>query len=190
MTKIELRGSFLDVDPKLDIQARGIERVGIDVENLLTDYGDPDVLPGMAEHLEELTDVASIMLITNQRDGSFLKNVVRQLPSAVPYIHPTETNGHRAKPSKDMFVFMRDFYRPLNSSSDGSDFAHIDDQFKAYFGARGAQFGTFFWTEPVGEHDHPTVAKFRRVERGIRKVVTMVHGAGNIKEREVTRSLF
>jgi|SRR3989344_2254884 len=167
MSEILLRDSFLDINPKSDIQAYGLELLGIDVENVLTDYSDPEVLPGIAEHLEELQvagDGLQVVLITNKRSDGFLDEVVSQLPGYPPFINPSKEAGLKKKPSPDMF---RHVLTEMFPDVDPAHAAHVDDQLKAYFGASKAGFEFFIWTKPVGEHQHKGVKALRPLEFGL-----------------------
>ena len=167
MTEIVLSESLLDIDPVEDIAKRKIQLLGVDVENVLTDYGNPEVLPGMANHLEEIALANSglrIVLITNKMNKQFLSDVASQLPSNPEYVNPTSEPGLKKKPSPAMFNFVLQRQFP---EVDPAAAAHIDDQFKAWFGAYRAGYGTFFWTKPTGEHQHKIVKAFRPVEFGI-----------------------
>lgn len=175
MSEIVLTNRFLDIHPMADIEARGIGLLGVDVENVLTDYKNPEVLPGVAEHMEELlaTSGLRVVLITNQKDSEFLDNVVAQLPGKLNYVNPNEELGLKKKPSPDMFEFA---VREFSSEADVKQAAHVDDQFKAWLGATRAGYGTFFWTKPVGEHQHRGVKAFRPVEFGlIRPVISLTN---------------
>ncbi len=178
MAEILLRGSFLDVSPELDINANRIKLLGVDIENVLTDYGDSKVLPGIAEHMEELQAAGGglkMVLITNKRSDDFLNEVVPQLPGHPPFIHPSKEAGLKKKPSPDMFRHALDEIFP---DIDPAYAAHVDDQFKAYFGARRAGYGFFFWTKPVGEHQHKGVKALRPIEFGL--VRPILHAIKNV----------
>lgn len=178
MTKIELVGSFLDIDPKVDIKARDIQLLCVDIENVLTDYGIPQVLPGIAEHMEELksvNDKTQVVLITNKTDPEFIENVVSQLPGDIDYLYPNKTIGLKRKPSPDMFRFALDKSGVLPTYA-----AHIDDQSKAWWGSSKAKFETFFWVEPIGEFQHPKVKKLRPLEFGL--VRPLVNISNDVRE--------
>lgn len=173
MSEIVLAKGFIDIHPKTDVEARGIGLLGVDVENVLTDYKNPEVLPGVVEHMEELlaTSGLRVVLITNQKDREFLDRVVAQLPGKLDYVNPNEELGLRKKPSPDMFELA---VREFSGEADAKQAAHVDDQVKAWLGATRAGYGTFFWTKPVGEHQHRGVKAFRPVEFGlIRPVVSL-----------------
>jgi len=165
MTEIVLANAFEDIHPKVDIQARGIRLLGVDVENVITDYKNPNVLPGVAGHMEELLAVAGgleIVLITNKRRAAFLDRVVLQLPSGVDYINPDEGLGLKKKPSPSMFRYALE-----STDVSPKEAAHVDDQFKAWWGAKRAGYGTFFWTKPVGQRQHFGVKALRPLEFGL-----------------------
>ena len=178
MTRIELVGSFLDIDPKVDIKARNIQLLCIDIENVLTDYDSPQILPGIADHLENMQSVnngTQIVLVTNKTNPEFIENVVSQLPGDIDYLYPNKALGLKRKPSPDMFRYAlgKSGVLPIHA-------AHIDDQVKAWWGLSKAEFGTFFWTEPVGQFQHPRVKNLRPIEFGIiRPIVTI---STNIRE--------
>lgn len=172
MTEIVLADSLQDIHPN-DISTRSIEMLGIDVENVLTDFGDPEVLPGIAEHLFGLEAACrglKMVLITNNSDRGFLKDVISQLPSEISYINPTQT-GLKKKPSSSMFNYAAAIFDVNPEQA-----AHIDDQSKAWLGANRAGYGTFFWTKPVGSRQHTAVKAFRPVEFGaIRPAIRTAH---------------
>lgn len=178
MTSIELVSSFLDIDPKIDIKARNIQLLCIDIENVITDFGIPQVLPGIAEHLEDMQSVNNgthFVLITNKTDPEFIEDVVSQLPGDMDYLYPNKEMGLKRKPSPDMFRYA------IDKSGVAPDQAgHIDDQVKAWWGMHRAGFGTFFWVEPVGEFQHPKVKKLRPLEFGL--VRPMVNITNDIRQ--------
>jgi beta-phosphoglucomutase-like phosphatase (HAD superfamily) len=178
MTEIVLANSFLDIHPKAEVSARGIRLLGVDVENVLTDFGNPEVLPGIAEHMEELlVSVGGLkfVLITNKRSDEFLNEVVSQLPGKPGYIRPNEAMGLKKKPSPDMFNFA---VHGLFEDVKAVEAAHVDDHFKAWLGANRAGYGAFFWTKPIGEHQHGGVRAFRPFELGIvRPVISLTASA-------------
>ena len=166
-TEIVLVSSFLDIEPKVDIKARDIKLLALDVENVLTDYGNPMLLPGAADHMEKVLEVnpnLRTILITNKKDEDFIIKVQKQLPGNPDYVFPGQKDGLEKKPSVTMFneAIIR------NPDVMVEQAAHVDDQFKAYFGAKYAEFGTFFWTKPQGEHQHKGVRLLRPVESVIR----------------------
>lgn len=168
MTEIHLPNRFLDIDPKMDIAAHDIRLLGVDVENVLCDYGNSKVFDGVARHVESIleeTPWLKIVLITNKKSTAFIDEVVSQLPGGdIPYLNPNEGLGLKKKPSPSMFKWAVEQYGDLYHPERA---AHVDDQFKAFRGAQLAGFGHFFWTKPMGEHQHRGVKAFRPVELGI-----------------------
>lgn len=157
----------MEIDPKLDVNAYGVELLGLDIENVLVDYGKPEILPGVAAHVEELqvaNDGLKMALITNKRNIGFIDEVASQLPGKPPYINPSKELGLKKKPSPDMFRFvLKEMFPNVNPENA----AHVDDQSKAYLGVSRAGFGAFIWTKPVGEHQHRGVKAFRPIEFGV-----------------------
>lgn len=166
MANLVLAESFQDIHPVKDIAARQIEVLGVDVENVLTDYGNPEVLKGVAEHMEELLTAGNglrVVLITNQKDHTFLDEVTNQLPGGIDYVNPDAPAGLKKKPSPTMFQWVvNDMFTGIKPEHA----AHVDDQLKAWWGASKAGYGTFFWTKPEGDHQHPGVRALRPVEFG------------------------
>lgn len=145
-----------------DLEGRDIRLLGVDIENVLTDYGNPEVFPEARETFEELQTSArglDLILITNNQNRAFIRDVQMQLGEPV-VLSPLD--GYSKKPAPDMFEAA---LRIAGVRADQA--AHVDDQFKSSFGARTAGFGTFFWTRPKGEHQHRGVRAFRPVEFGL-----------------------
>ena|SRR3990167_4737752 len=151
------------------IQAYGIKLLGVDIENVLTDYGDTTVRPEAIKSLDELrtaSDGLTMVLITNhsnqrtpERPLGFVCEVSVQL-SDMPYMYPGE--GYKKKNKPDMFAAVA-----KTAKIEPKRAAMIDDQYKTVLGLRAAGWGTFFWTRPFGKHQHPRVKAFRVVESAL-----------------------
>ena len=170
MTEIILKDNFRDIHPEMDIRECGIKLLSVDVVDVITDSESPEVLPGVADHAEELLAVTEIALGTNKRDETFLDEVVSQLPGQINYVHPDKELGLKKKPSQSMFQFL---IHEMYPGIEPEQAAHVDDQLKAWLGVKRASFGTFFWTKPAGEQHHRRVKAFRPIESGlIRPVIS------------------
>ena len=146
----------LDVDI---LETRQIRLLGIDIENVLTDYGDTQVRSDASEHLgilaSQLVDL-DFALITNKTDKGFVREVSEQLGNT-PYYQPCAILRNKTKP--DMFdAAISDF------SIDSNQAALVDDQLKSILGLRMARWGHLFWPKPYGERQHQGVKAFRPIE--------------------------
>lgn len=165
MTEIALVNGIHEIDPVRDVLHREIKFLGVDVENVLTDYGNPEVFPGIANKFDELLTAVNglgITLLTNKDDPEFLDEVVSQLPGDINYVGPAV--GMKRKPHPEMFQMA------IHDGAicyEGYQAAMIDDQFKAYRGASKAGYATFFWAKPKGEHQHLGVRLTRPYYTGL-----------------------
>lgn len=166
--EIVLRKDICDIQP-VDLNMRGIQLLGVDVENVLTDYHDTTVRPEAAAHLSHLAlsvPRLEIVLITNNTNEptrpygtGFIEEVSQQVGN-IPFYHLTDSLKGKTKP--DLFIeAIKD--SPNNVTPEFA--AHIDDQFKSLKGLNAAGFDTFFWTLPYGKHQHLGVKCMRPAER-------------------------
>ncbi len=159
--EVALVNSFHDIEPE-HLYDRGFKLLGVDIENVITDYRSSEVFPGVAEKFEELeTSVKGLktVLITNSTDIHIINEVLDQIGDHFIY---SPIGGYNKKPSSDMFraAICSEAVYPNQA-------ALVDDQFKSYFGAKNAGYRSFFWTLPDGENSHPAVKAFRPVETSL-----------------------
>ena len=153
-----------------DLVDRKVGLLGLDMENVLTDYQDTAVRPEVAGHLGGLASDSvqtDFVIITNKKDEGFIKEVSEQIGGA-PFYFPKD--GLRGKTTSDLFEAAARDFDLVNPWSDNYRFtaAHLDDQVKNYRGikrARGNAWQTFFWTRPYGERQHLGVRAARPAER-------------------------
>lgn len=180
--EILLRNDFTDLHPNT-LLARDIHLLGVDIENLITDYGDPEVRPEVASHIQELRLGVSglqVALVTNNRNTTdenfspgFVDEVASQLGDIDSY-YPD--NGLKGKTSPDLFIAASYDY-----NVDPSRAAHADDQFKSYRGLRKAGYGLFIWTNPYGEHQHRGVKIMRGPEKVLRTAIATTHSLKEVR---------
>lgn len=180
--EILLRNDFTDLHSNT-LLARDIRFLGVDIENLVTDYGNPEVRPEVASHIQELRLGVSglqVALITNNRNTTdenfspgFVDDVAAQLGDIDSY-YPD--NVLRGKITRDLFEAACYDYDidPIRA-------AHADDQFKSYWGLRKAGYGLFIWTNPYGEHQHRGVKIMRSPEKVLRIAIATTHNLQEVR---------
>ncbi len=167
------REQFTDINVIDDIHANGIKMIGVDIENVLTDYHNPEIFPSAAKQIGEIaTHGVKIALITNNRDQGFLDEVESQLPQVDEIISPAL--GFDKKPSPQMLQ-----YATLRHKVEPEEAAFVDDQLKNYFAAKRADYSRFFLTMPAGDHQHPGVRMARFLE-AIPRSILMTKQIGSL----------
>lgn len=177
-----LRSDFTDLDPSTLLK-HNIRLLGVDVENLLTDYGDTVVRPEAAVHMDTIrTAGINTVLITNNRnslaptgvsvlDRGFVDEVASQLNNpAVYFPQTTMFREVKGKTHPDLFIAAA---TDAGLQDEPERCAHVDDQYKSMKGLRAANWGLFVWTRPYGEHQHPGVRLARIPEAAIRAGLQM-----------------
>lgn len=178
--EILLRNDITDIAP-WEINARGIKLLGVDVENVLTDYGNPEVRPEAAAALDNLQNWCGLtaVLVTNNRndvpeysDQGFVDEVQSQVGN-IPAYHQSESLNGKTSPAIFRLAASDAGVNPENA-------ALIDDQFKSYKGLWQASWGLFIWTKPYGEHQHTGVKMGRLLEAPLRKAISVSHVVSDI----------
>ncbi len=139
----------------VDLRARGIATLVMDIENVLTPYHVYEVRQDAANHIDSLKSAVNgltVVLATNNNDEpqpghemGLATFVAQELKVAV--VHPSL--GYKKKPHADMLNAARVFSRMPSEPV-----AFVDDQAKNYLAAVRAKYDLFFWPNPYGHEVH------------------------------------
>jgi predicted HAD superfamily phosphohydrolase YqeG len=161
MSFLEATGDFCKLTP-FDFNAN---LVTVDAENVLTDYGNPNIRPEALDLLKQTIgrNCVKIVVATNNKDQDYIDELKDQLfDLEIPVLSGLEYANK--KTSADMFLgalAISDGVEPKNA-------LHIDDQLLSFVGARMAGFGRGILVKPYGSNAHRGVKIGRVIDTPLR----------------------
>ena len=175
-TELLLLPSILQITKSV-ITSRGIEVLGLDIENVLCGAGAESPAIWAAKALQgleaSLNGEAQLVVITNATDPDFVENIASQLH--LPYVAKDPANGIPSKTHQQIYEHTAERF---GTSTD--KMGMIDDQLKTFKGARAAGIKTYFWTRAFGRINHKGVLATSIAEKlilrsGVKLVQAMRH---------------
>ena len=176
LPEICLINDVTDITPN-DLLMRNVGLIGLDVENILTDYKDSVVRPEVKEHLGMLASTVvnlEFILLSNSTDAGFMEEVAAQL-NKTEFLHKNGSLAGKTKP--EMFEAALAMFHEHMFDEDSRRLysaVHVDDQWKSFFGVASANWNTFFWSLPYGQKQHPGVRLARPAERLLRAGISRI----------------
>lgn len=177
-TELVVVPSIVEVTDRL-LGERGIQLVGIDIENVLCAAGELPLFPWARTRVANMAQsvVRKHILISSAQDTGFIREVSAE--TGLPYIAEKE-NGFGNKMRPEIYQAAAGMFGiPIENM------AMIDDQLKNYKGANTAGLTTYFWTESVGHIDHRGVKIMAPTEKYIiRPLVKFSQAADRLRHDE------
>jgi hypothetical protein len=180
---LDLAGQIASPDFYDRFKVRGIELLGVDIENVLTPGlsrndnpdSDPRIAPWARSALETIGSSVDVVLLTNSRERDFTSRISGELNLV---LFARGIRGLRGKTSPDMYqAAAQEFDVPT------SKMGMVDDQFKNFRGAREAGLSTYFWVKPYGNIAHPGVKVAASLEALVVRPLVRAHHSASSFDR-------